>query len=86
MKMKRLAFARKYLNWSAQQWIDVTFLGKLIFRLINSRTVTVKRPRITSRYKNKFTISTIKHSVLVMAWGCSSRRLVGEASAFCPRT
>ncbi len=42
MKMKRLAFAKKYLNWSKQQWINVMFSDESTFRLVNSRTVSVR--------------------------------------------
>jgi hypothetical protein len=84
MKINRLAFSRKHLNWSEQQWIDVMFLDEAILRLVNSRTVTVNWLRTTSQYKSKFIISTIKHSLLVMVWECSSGKVGKGGRCFLP--
>jgi hypothetical protein len=43
MKMKRFAFAKKYLNWSEKQWMDAMFSDDYTFRIVNSRNVTVRR-------------------------------------------
>lgn len=81
MKMKRLAFAKKYLNWSEKQWMNVMFSDESTFRIVNSRSVTVRRPKTMCRYKGKFTISTVKHAAGVMVWGCYSGK-VGRGSLY----
>ncbi len=40
MRMKRLAFAKKYLNWTDKHWMDVVFSDESSFRIVNSRSVT----------------------------------------------
>jgi transposase len=85
MKMKRLAFAKKHLNWSKQQWMNVMFSDESTFRLVNSRTVTVRRPKTISRYKSRFTVPTVKHSVGVMVWGCYSGKVGRGGLYFLPR-
>jgi hypothetical protein len=86
MKMKRIAFAKKYLNWTEKQWKNLVFSDECTFRIVNSRSVTVRRPKTKNRYKSKFTIPTIKHATGVMVWGCYSEKLAGEASTSCPKT
>ncbi len=43
MKMKRLAFAKKYLNWSEKQWKNVMLSDESTFRIVNSRSLAVRR-------------------------------------------
>ncbi len=81
MKMKRLAFAKKYLNWSEKQWMDVMFSDESTFRSVNSISVIVRRAKTMDQYKSKFTISTIKHAARVMVWGCYSGK-VGRVSLY----
>lgn len=85
MKMKRLAFAKKHINWSEQQWMDVMFSDESTFRIVNSRSVTVRRSKTMSRYKSKFTIPTVKHSAGVMVWGCYSGRVGRGGLYFLPK-
>jgi transposase len=81
MKMKRIAFAKKYLNWTEKQWKNVMFSDESTFRIVNSRSVTVRRPKTMNRYKSKFTIPTVKHAAGVMVWGCYSGE-VGRGSLY----
>ncbi len=37
------------------------------------------------RYRQKYTVITVKHSPLVMVWGCSVDSKVEVASTFSPR-
>jgi transposase len=84
MKMKRLATAKKYLNWSEKQWMDVMFSDESTFRIVNSRSVTVRRAK-ASRYKSKFTISTVKHAASVIFWGFYSGKVGREGLYFLPK-
>jgi hypothetical protein len=72
MTKKRLAFAKKYLNWTEKQWMDVMFSDESSFRIFNSRNLTVRRQKTMNRYMSKFTIPTVKHAACVMVLGCVS--------------
>jgi len=72
MKMKRIVFAEKYLNWTEKQWMNVMFSDESTFRIVNSRSLAVRRLKTMNRYKSKFTIPTVKHAAGVMVWGCYS--------------
>jgi hypothetical protein len=72
MKKKRLSFARKYLHWTEKDWQGVMFSDESTFRIINSRSTKVQRPSTVSCYKQRYTVTTVKHSPSVMVWGCFS--------------
>jgi transposase len=72
MKKKRLSFAKKNLHWTEKEWQGVMFSDESTFRIINSRSTKVRRPSTVSRYKQRYTITTVKHSPSVMVWGCFS--------------
>ena len=72
MVKKRLRFCRQYRDWSAEQWNDVMFSDESTFRIVNPRSVTVRRPKTMSRYLQRYTVATVKHSASVMVWGCFS--------------
>ncbi len=74
MKKKVLAFAKMYQSWTETDWMKVMFSDESTFNLINPRAATVRRPSTMSRYKQRFIISTVKHSPSVMVWGCFSGR------------
>ncbi len=48
------------------------FSDKSTFAIINPRAQKVRRPSFSSRYKQKFTVVNVKHSVNVMVWACFS--------------
>jgi hypothetical protein len=48
------------------------FSDESTFRLVNSRGMKVPRPSVLNRYKQRFTVPTVKHSASVMVWGCFS--------------
>jgi transposase len=54
MKQKRLAFARKYKNWTSEQWRDVMSSDEAKFAIVNSRSVTVGRSKTMDRYADKY--------------------------------
>jgi hypothetical protein len=66
--------------------MNVMFLDEATVRLVNSRAVTVRRPKTISRYKSRFTDPTVNHLVGVMVWGCYSGKVGREASTICPGT
>lgn len=74
MVKKRLAFCRKHRHWTEEDWETVMFSDESMFRLINPRSVTVRRPLAVSRYLSKYTRKTMKHPAAVMIWGCFSGR------------
>lgn len=81
MMRSRLAFAKKYSKWTSDDWRKVMFSDESTFRLVNSRMVRVRRPSTLCRYKNKYTVKTVKHSASLMIWGCFSGR-VGRGGLF----
>ena len=73
MKQKRLAFARKYRNWTSDQWRNIMFSDEAKFDILNrSRSVTVRHSGTTNRYADKYVVKTIKHPPSVMMWACFS--------------
>jgi transposase len=85
MTKKRLAFCRKYLKWTPKQWENVMFSDESTFRLVNSRASIVRRPKGISRYKQRYTIPTVKHSASVMVWGCFSGKKGRGGLYFLPK-
>jgi transposase len=72
MVKKRLAFCKKFKSWTAKDWETVMFSDESTFAIINPRAQKVRRPSFSSRYKQKFTVVNVKHSVNVMVWACFS--------------
>jgi transposase len=70
-RKKRLAFCRKYLNWTPDQWSRVMFSDEAAFAQFGVNTSFVYRPR-GQRYNPKFTCPTMKHSPKTLVWGCFS--------------
>jgi transposase len=85
MTRKRIKFCKKYLNWTPQQWENVMFSDESTFRLVNSRGRKVRRPMGLNRYKQRYTIPTVKHSASVMVWGCFSGKMGRGGLYFLPK-
>jgi transposase len=85
MRKKRLAFARKYKNWSASQWRNVMYSDESTFCLVHARSATVRRNKAMSRYKHKVVLKTVKHSASVMVWGCFSGKRGRGGLYFLPK-
>jgi len=79
MKLKRLQFAKKYKDWTSQQWSRVLFSDETTIQQFASRKRTVRRPPETW-YNDTFTPQTMKHPPSVMIWGAISTQ--GTASLF----
>ena len=75
---KRLAFAKKYQNWTVDNWKKVLWLDKTKISLNGSdcRHWTWRRPG--KLMQPKHVKQTIKHDKYVMAWGCFSWNGVGR--------
>ena len=72
MRAKRLAFAKKYINWTPSDWEHVVFSDESCFRTIRLARKTVRRSKGSDRYNPMFTVKTVKHPSYVMIWGCFS--------------
>jgi len=79
MKLKRLQFEKKYKDWTSQQWSRVLFSDETTIQQFASMKRTVRRPPGT-RYNERFTQQTMKHTPSVMIWGAISTQ--GTAGLF----
>ena len=81
MVKKRLAFCRKHKHWKQEDWEDVMFSDESKFDLYNPRAQRVRRPSLSNRYKQRYVVTSVKHSPSVMVWGCFSGKK-GRGSIF----
>jgi len=79
VKLKRLQFAKKYKDWTSQQWSRVLFSDETAIQQFASRKRTVMRPPGT-RYNERFAQQTMKHPQSVMIWGAIATQ--GTAGLF----
>jgi len=70
-RRKRLAFCRKYKNWTVQQWQNVMFSDELMFCQFGTHVHRVRRPS-GRHYDEKYTVAAMKHPQKLMIWGCFS--------------
>ena len=61
MKAKRLAFAKKYIKWTAADWEKVMFSDESRFLTFSNRRRSVRRPLGSNRFDPRFTSKTVKH-------------------------
>lgn len=74
----RLAFARKYRNWTPDQWSKVLWSDESMFQLFGSHGIQYVRRPVNERYKSRYQIPTVKHGGgRVLVWGCFSSSGVG---------
>ena len=79
MVKKRLAFARKHLHWTEEDWSTVMFSDESSFQCVRTHSARVRRPVGVSRYDPRFTVKTVKHgNGSAMAWGCFSSKGRGD--------
>jgi hypothetical protein len=81
MKKKRLAFAKKYIDWTPEQWSRVMFSDESTFRCIRATKTKVRRPMGSDRYDSRYTVKTVKHPESLMVWGSFSGA-VGRGGIF----
>ena len=79
MVKKRLAFCRKHRHWTEEDWENVMFSDESKFDLYNPRAQKCRRPSASNRYKQRYVVTSVKHSPSVMIWGCFSGK-AGRAS------
>jgi hypothetical protein len=75
---------QNYKAWKEKDRETVMFSNYSTFKIINLRTQNVQRLSLVSRYKQKFTVTNIKHSAIVMVWGCFSGKWLPWAIFFLP--
>jgi hypothetical protein len=62
MKDKRLAFCKRYRNWTVEDWKKVMFSGESHFELtFGNKSSLCRRPSGSDRLDRRFTKKTIKH-------------------------
>lgn len=77
-KQARLAFARKYGNWTVAQWKNVLFSDETKINLISSDGRQYVRRPINSAMNPKYTKKQVKHGGgNIQIWGCLSGHGVG---------
>ncbi|KAG0713687.1 Double-stranded RNA-specific editase 1 [Chionoecetes opilio] len=72
MKAKRIAFARKYKDWTPRDWEHVVFSNESCFSVIRAVRKTEDFDRTikdSDRYDPKFTVKAIKHPAYIMLNG-----------------
>ena len=72
MKKKRLAFAKKHLHWTADDWGKVLFSDESTFQQFVVRHKHVRRP-VGKRFDKKYTSATMKHPPSQMIWGAMNK-------------
>ncbi len=85
MMTKRLQFAKKYRNWSAEAWSKVMFSDESTFRCIRATRSRVRRPKTVSRYLSRYTVKTVKHPDQVMVWASFSGAVGRGGIYFLPK-
>ena len=69
-KVKRLAFARKHLDWSEDQWANVLFTDESKFVIYGTNMQQWIRREIGKRHDPNNAVGTVKHGGgSVMVWG-----------------
>lgn len=81
MKRKRMQFARKYIDWTKEQWGNVMFSDESTFRTLRVVARTIRRPMGSYRYSSRYTVKTMKHPAGVMVWACFTGN-VGRGSIY----
>jgi hypothetical protein len=85
MKVKRLAFAKKYVGWTEEDWSRIMFSDESMFRCIRASRIRVRRPSGTKRFDTQYTIKTVKHPDSVMVWASFSGSCGQSGIFFLPR-
>lgn len=67
---RRLAFCRKYRDYTVDQWKSVLFSDESTFRQFSNVRGFVRRPPSSNPNNPRFVSATVKHSPQVMVWGC----------------
>lgn len=77
-RAKRIAFARKHLNWTVEDWSNVLFSGESKFFIFGSDGKRYVRRPVNERNESRYLKPTVKHGGgKVLVWGCFSMKGVG---------
>ena len=76
MKQKRLIWAKKYQDWTCEQWRQVLFSDESHFLVQGVRSQHVRRSK-GEPLKESHIDQTVKHPLKKMFWGCFSYYGVG---------
>jgi hypothetical protein len=72
IKKKRLAFAKKYCYFTADDWSTFMYSDESMFRCIRSIRSMVRRPSGTDKFDFRYTVKMVKHPASLMVWVCFS--------------
>ena len=67
----RVSFAKKYKDWTVQQWERVMFSDETLVKQFYAFSSHVRRP-VGERYNQRYTTPRVKNSPSVMIWGSIS--------------
>lgn len=77
-RLARLAFARRHLHWTVDEWKKVLFSDETRYKIFNSDGMKRVRRPINTRFNPKYVTPTVKHGKgSVFLWGCFSWNGVG---------
>lgn len=77
-KKKRLEWAKKHANWTAEQWNSVLWTDESKFEIFGSKRRVYVRRFPGEQMNDDCVVSTIKHgNGNVMVWGCFAGNRVG---------
>ena len=77
-RQKRVAWAKEHVSWSSQQWSKVMWSDETRISIFGSDGVRYVRRRPGEDCLPECMISTMKHPLSIMIWGCMSRKAVGR--------
>lgn len=77
-KVRRLNFARKYLNWTSREWSGVLWSDEAIFTVTCNRGGHVYRRPGSDPLDPRYLCGTTKHPDYIMVWGCFTATGVGK--------
>ena len=77
-KARRVAYARKYLQWDNADWLDVLWSDEATFTVTEGRGGHVYRKRGSDPLDPRYLCGTVKHPSSLMVWGCFSGRGLGK--------
>jgi transposase len=69
----RIAFCKKYKDWTEDQWLGVTFSDESTFSQFSSYVRSVRRPP-RQRYNMRYVVPSVKQAPTTMVWSCFSGR------------
>ena len=79
MKIKRLAWAKKYISKSAEFWNNIFYSDETYFEInMNSVMNRIRRFKSSNPFASNLISGKVKHPTKVMVWGCFSRFGLGR--------